>query len=145
MTPWRDPGHSCSVSPSESGRPGLRSHRFRQDVGVLSPAARPPAAAGQSGIPSRGHLPHQGAGQPGTLSHAVFPEWPLGVTAGGACFSDFCSRPTVSCCACRRESASECTSSTRRRWQPRNTDRSPTRNMVRTRVDWLGNDSLFEQ
>lgn len=67
--------HSCSMSPSESGRPGLRSHWFRQDVGILSPAARPPAAAGQSGLQSRRHLPHQRAGQPGTRNQQQHVDW----------------------------------------------------------------------
>lgn len=58
--------HSRSMLPTEPGRPGVRSHRFREDAGVLSPAARPTAAACQPGLQSRRHLPHQRAGQPGT-------------------------------------------------------------------------------
>lgn len=54
---------------SGSGAAGLRSHRIRKDFGFLSPAAGPPAAAGQPGLQSCDHFSNQRAGQSGTHTH----------------------------------------------------------------------------
>lgn len=56
----------CLIPGSGSGAAGLCTHRIGEDFGFLSPAARPPAAAGQPGLQSGDHLPNQRAGQPGT-------------------------------------------------------------------------------